>query len=222
VHISLWGLQFRFPEHDLAADVVEGIRIVRSVRRQLRQYAAQAHSKILGDRDDIRGLLRQNGFAARSTLLSCFNLVEAYLNGLAWEYLQAHGTASLSNRQRKLLDDSSSTTIRDKLLKYPEIVCSRGTPWHAADEDEDVKSFLDVMKPFRDSLVHPSPFSAPAKFGGHDKLRLVYRIDCDTAEMAAAVTARLLTRIHTHLDGTESPRPAWMVSLTLPEQGNAE
>ena len=88
------------------------------------------------------------------------------------------------------------------------------------DQDKDVMAYLDVIKPFRDSLVNPSPFSAPARFGGYDKLRLIYRIDADTAEMAVALTARLLSRIHHHLHGIDSDLPPWMESLTSSKQNN--
>ena len=157
VSISLWGLQLKFPEDHLAKDIAEAVRIARSVQTQLRAYESQPHSQMRESRDDIQPLLRQKFFAARSALISCFNLVEAYLNGLAWEFLNTHDTTLLSNRQKKLLDDSTSTTTRDKLLKYPEIISPGGSPWAPGDQDKDVMAYLDVIKPFRDSLVHPSP-----------------------------------------------------------------
>lgn len=75
-----------------------------------------------------------------------------------------------------------------------------------------MSQFLDVVKPFRDSLVHPSPFATSEKFGGYDKLRLLYRTDKETADMAASMTARLLIRIHKHIN-VDSPLPPWMEEL---------
>jgi hypothetical protein len=134
-------------------------------------------------------------------------LVEAYLNGLAWDFFQSNEASELSNRQKKLLNDSTSTSIRDKLLKYPELIVGKAL-W--SSEDPDVAGFLEIVKPYRDSLVHPSPFSAPEKFGGHDKLRLLYRIETDTANMTVAITARLLERIYRHTDQNAVELPRWM------------
>lgn len=209
VSLSLWGLKLRFPEDELARDIIEAMQLGSEAQRELKTYETSEHSALQRERERIGVLLRKQGFAARSAILSCFNLMEAYLNGLAWDYLQHHDTTNLSNRRRKLLDDTSSTSIRDKLLKYPEIISGQ-TLWNQPDDELD--GFIDIVKPFRDSLVHPSPFSAPAKFGGYDKLRMFYRIDFDTAEMTAKLLVVLIERIHSHVHGNSS-MPDWMKNL---------
>lgn len=88
------------------------------------------------------------------------------------------------------------------------------------NNDSDLVQFLDVVKPFRDSLVHPSPFAAPEKFGGYDKLRLLYRTNKETADLAASTTAKLVIRIHKHID-SDSPLPPWMEDLWA-KVGNKE
>jgi hypothetical protein len=148
-------------------------------------------------------------FAARSGVIACFNLMEAYLNGIAWDYLRTADTTLLSNRSKKLLEDSTSASIREKLQKYPEIIAGT-SPWSA--DDTDLVQFLEVVKPFRDSLVHPSPFAAPEKFGGYDKLRLLYRTDKETADSAISTTAKLVTRIHKHIR-PKAPLPPWLEEL---------
>jgi len=84
-------------------------------------------------------------------------LVEAYLNGLAWDFAQKEEAfKSLSKRQQNLISDSGHVSLRDKLLKYPAIVS--GQPlWDQAGDT--VGAFLEIFKPFRDSIVHPSPVS---------------------------------------------------------------
>ena len=210
VSVSLWGFQLKVPEEQLARDVMEAAELARDSEDKLAAYESLTHAATLKNRDDIRALQRKKLFAARAAVIACFNLMEAYLNGLAWDYVRTTNPATLSSRSRKLLDDSASASIRDKLRKYPEII-SGETIW--AEPDSDLTGFLDIVKPFRDSLVHPSPFSAPQKFGGYDKLRLLYRIDSDTAQLAASLTACLIARIHKHLRGDSASLPSWFEDL---------
>lgn len=212
VCVSLWGLQFKFPEHELSQDVLAAIAICVEAHEELRNYEGMGHEEAKQKRDRIRNLFREHGFAVRALLIGCFNLLEAYLNGLAWDFIQVHGTAGLSNRKRSLLEDSTSVSIRDKLRKYPEAVTGREL-WQP--EDSELDEFLDRMKPFRDSLVHPSPFSAPDRFGGHDKLRLFYRIDHGTALTTIQLLVRLLRKIHLHVFQERQSLPQWLEEINL-------
>ena len=209
VSISLWGLQFRIPEEELAKDIMEAADIGVNAQEQLKRFESRTQVELLGDRNTIGSLFRQKMFAARSGVIACFNLMEAYLNGIAWDFLRTADTTLLSNRSKKLLEDSASASIREKLQKYPEIIAGT-SPWSA--DDADLVQFLEVVKPFRDSLVHPSPFFAPEKFGGYDKLRLLYRIDTETADLAISITAKLVVRIHKHIK-RNAAMPPWLKEL---------
>jgi hypothetical protein len=209
VCISLWGLQFRIPEEELAKDVMEAADLAADAQGRLSRFENSHQVELLRNRDTIGTLLRQKRFAARSGLTACFNLMEAYLNGIAWDYLGTADTTLLSNRNRKLLEDSASASIRDKLQKYPEVIAGT-SPWSL--DDANVVQFLEVVKPFRDSLVHPSPFAAPEKFGGYDKLRLLYRIDKETLDLASLITVKLIVKIHKHIK-PNAALPPWLEEL---------
>jgi hypothetical protein len=211
VSISLWGLQYLVPEELLAKDVASAVEISSTADLKLQEFEHLSHSELQDKRDDIRLLVRQKQFGARAAVIACFNLMEAYLNGLAWDYLRTQNTDTLSNRQRNMLDDSKSTTIRAKLKNYPEMITG-SSPWEA--EDADLQGFLDLVKPFRDSLVHPSPFNAPEKFGGYDKLRLLYRVDYDTAAVAVTLTDNIIKKLHRHIKGDSEPMPTWMTEYS--------
>lgn len=210
ISISLWGLQFKFPEDEMTKDLIEALQIVFEAHTQLKQDEVKSHATLRRERSRISSLIRKKSFAARTVLISCFNLIEAFLNGLAWDYVQTHGTANLSNSQKKLLEDASSVTIREKLMKYPLVITGRQL-WQ--ESDEDLNAFLDTVKPFRDALVHPSPFSAPARFGGHDKLCLFYRVDYDTAILTAHLATNLIKRLYTHVYGAITVLPEWIIAL---------
>jgi hypothetical protein len=209
VSISLWGLQFRIPEEELAKDITEAVDLGAHAQGQLKHFEGSTQAELLRNRTAIGSLFRKKMFAARSGVIACFNLMEAYLNGIAWDYLRTADTALLSSRNKKLLDDSASASIREKLQKYPEIIAG-ASPW--SGDDPDVKQFLEVVKPFRDSLVHPSPFAAPERFGGYDKLRLLYRIDKDTADLAISITAKLVAKINKHIK-PNAALPPWLEEL---------
>jgi len=128
--ISLWGMQFKYPEDELAKDVAEAIEIAENAEKQLMDYEKNTHFQHRLNRTEIKTLVRQKLFGSRAALIACFNLIEAYLNGLAWDFLQSNTT--ISNRRRKFLDDSASVSIREKLLKYPEIITGT-SPWKEDD-----------------------------------------------------------------------------------------
>ena len=148
------------------------------------------------------------GFAERACLLACFNLVESSLNGLAWDLSQdAERFETLSETQKKLVQDGK---FRDKLIKYPEIIS--GQPlWD--DQDSRVRGFLEQIKPYRDALVHASPFSKLEKYGEINKLQHIYRIDSEKAQQAASLTVRLLCSLFDHVLRDNQPRPKWLQNL---------
>jgi hypothetical protein len=138
--------------------------------------------------------------------------MEAYLNGIAWDYIQANDVSKLSNRKRKLLEDTFSVSIRDKLTKYPQIISGHNL-WQVDKNQVLLTGFLRIAKPFRDSLVHPSPFSAPEKFGGYDKLKKVYRIDYATALVIVNLLVELIELIHSQVCNENEMLPEWFVQL---------
>lgn len=211
VVISLWGLQFKFPEDSLTKDLCEALSTTISTHEDLEKYLKVTQRRLVSERDSIAALIRKESHAARSTLLCCFNLVEAYLNGIAWNFAQNQESfGCLSNRQQKSINDIAQTSLRDKIIKYPSIVTGN----HLWDENDDlVSTFLEIFKPFRDSLVHPSPFSAPQKFGGYDKLSKFYRIDFKIAALTAKTTSMLISRIYQHVNGLKDGHPGWMDQL---------
>lgn len=171
--VSLWGLQFQFPEDHLTKDILESLRLARSAYQEIEKYRGYEQSQLEKSKDEVSSHFRKLNFAARSCLLFCFNLLEAYLNGLAWDYCQNdEAVKSLSNKKFKLLQDTGRTSLREKLLKYPEIISNRAL-WEeatrsshllqAADllnsKPEEPKIILDILKSYRDALVHPQIIS---------------------------------------------------------------
>lgn len=206
--ISLWGLQIKFPEDFLAKDIIEGLSLNRRAEEVLSKYKGAAHKSLESEKDEIASAVRQSSFGARMCILSCFNLVEAFVNGLAWDFSQnPNSMKNLSKTKRDLIEDGA---IRRKILIYPNIITGVEL-WN--EQDEPVKSFLEQVKPFRDALVHPSPFSAQERYGGYDKLKHLYRIDSEKAEHAVEVTVNLISIFFKHVKGRDIKLPAWLQDL---------
>ncbi len=186
--------------------------IVQS-QTELKKYSRNTHQALEKDSAQISLLIRQNKFATRSVILFCFSLMEAYLNGLAWDYMQSVDVSTLSNTTKKLLEDAPNpVSLRKKLEKYPQKITGSDI-WLVQTNKETLNAFLNIVKPFRDSLVHPSPFSAPEKLGGHDKLRLLYRIDYDTGLLTANLLVSLLELLHFHVYSESKQFPEWFTQL---------
>jgi hypothetical protein len=74
VHISLWGLQFEFPEKYLADDVALALKMALYDDKELNTWRRKHHSDLVSGRSSIAGLFRNLKFHSRMALLSCFNL----------------------------------------------------------------------------------------------------------------------------------------------------
>lgn len=210
VVISLWWMQFNFPEDNLAKDIIEALTAGRDAESRLKTYESLPHYKLTEQREEVAALVRKSLHAARSCILSCFNLVEAYLNGLAWDLCRdPENIDSLSKRKREQFQGVRRTTFRFKLLEYPKIISGKPL-WN--ETDEPVSTFLSQVKPFRDSLVHPSPFSTPEKFGGYDTLKNLYRIDADLAKKSARLTCEIIVSLDNHCR-TEDILPIWLADF---------
>ncbi|WP_299949690.1 hypothetical protein [Hyphomonas sp. BRH_c22] len=208
VCISLWGLQFKFPEDFFSKDIIESLNALSECDKLLKPYQSSNHRRATLERDQIAPIIRKREYVARAGILACFNLLESFLNGLAWEFQRAdHRYQSLSNNKQKLVHDGS---FRDKLLQYPEILTGISL-W--TEDDKLVRGYLERVKPFRDSLVHASPFSQPERYGGLDKLRHVYLIDGEKTRDAATLTVAIIGEIWTHVRGGAVDEPIWFQEL---------
>jgi len=161
----------------------------------------------------IADLIRRNEVSQRTCILSCFNLVEAYVNGLAWDYVQTHDISDLSENNRNVLTESARpVNIIDKLIKIPRLITERETgPLHQTQEP--LRSFVEIVKPYRDVIVHASPFAAAEKFGGYDKLSKLYELNLTTVRGAVDITIALIEKIHQFVRDS-SGLPIWVPSRT--------
>jgi hypothetical protein len=146
--------------------------------------------------------------------LSCFNLIEAFINGVAWDYAHTHDLSALSKDNRNVLIESERpVSIVTKLVRVPALVAGKDAgPLHQTRDP--LKSFIEIVKPYRDAIVHASPFAAPGKFGGYDKLSKLYELNLGTVRKAVEVTTAVVKEIHQFVDG-DCELPLWFLSRNV-------
>jgi len=210
VHVSQWGLQFEFPEMHMARDVAIAYNAVLRLKQDIDRIQARkpSWSDVKREQDSIARKQSELKYHMRMCLICCFNLVEAYINGLAWVYMNtAADKSTLSENQRRLLE-GDQTSILDKLLKIPKLV--KGVDSGPLSKDESpLSEFRDIIKPHRDSVVHASPYSAPERFGGYDKLSKVYDLEPDVVRRSVELSIGIVGVIHRFLEG-KGEYPEWM------------
>ena len=153
IAISPWGLQTEFPEMHLLRDMAIAYNSAFRLDAEIKQHEGISWSKAKQDenRKHIAHLRTQAAFYRRMCVLACFNLVEAYINGVAWDFTESHDISGLSKNKQDVLT-SGQASILDKVVKIPEIVTGK-SPGPLAQDEDPLKTFKEIIKPFRDSIV---------------------------------------------------------------------
>lgn len=214
IHISPWGLQTDFPEHHLMRDLAVSFNdVIEIEEHRLTSYRTKTwrEKKVQKTKAEIADLIRRSETNQRTCVLSCFNLIEAYINGLAWDYVQTHDISELSKKNQNLLAESERpVNIIDKLVKRPRLIAEQD-PGPLHQTRDPLKSFIEVIKPYRDAIVHASPFAAPEKFGNYDKLSKIYDLNLSTVRRAVDITIAVIGEIHRFVGG-DGDLPVWVLS----------
>lgn len=97
----------------------------------------------------------------RSAVKAIFNLLEGYINGIAWDVLL---TRSVSAKEETLLQEWDSSidrykplSLRDKLLKYPRLAIQAEVPPIDEGRCPAMGEVLNAETALRHSLIHPTP-----------------------------------------------------------------
>lgn len=206
VCISLWGMQYRFPEHDFSNDMVLALNQFSEADSELVNYEKQEHKKLKIDKDSISSLIRKIESSKRQIMQTSFSLLECYLNGLAWSFFNRESKSPLSKRKTDLLKDTSNVSLRDKVKKYPSSIFGKEL------KKEIIEFVMNEAKPYRDSLMHPSPFSAPEKFGGYDKLEKLYNLDKEIVSKTTFGVIEIVEEVE-KMKGKNTQAPIWLPKL---------
>jgi hypothetical protein len=113
------------------------------------------------DRREKRDV-KAHTFYIRATIISGFNFVESFLNGLAFDLISTC-RRTLSQTERDLLSEWDSkhkrqryVKFRDKAVQYPKIVLNRKSPPFTESTCPALAVLMEKTK-LRDAVVHSSP-----------------------------------------------------------------
>lgn len=98
----------------------------------------------------------------RATITAVFNLMEAYLNGLAYDYC-VQNKHTLDDATKRMLTEWDYArkrpyylSLRDKVLQYPKIILGHTHPPIQENNTPEFRFLIDY-KDKRNAIVHPSP-----------------------------------------------------------------
>jgi hypothetical protein len=117
----------------------------------------------LGKRPVDKSKVKAHAFFRRGAVLAAFYFVEAYLNGIAFDFSYRQGD-KISQPELDLLREWDSkkskekwVKFRDKLLQYPKIILHAEHPPLTETNCPSLQIIVSEAREVRDSLVHWSP-----------------------------------------------------------------
>lgn len=106
--------------------------------------------------------LKAHTFYVRASIISAFNFVESFLNGLAFDLL-ATVRRTLTQKERDLLSEWDSknkrqryVNFREKAVQYPKLVLNQKTPPFTESDCPALDTLMQRIR-LRDAVVHSSP-----------------------------------------------------------------
>ena len=141
--------------------------------------------------------------------MAAFNTIEAYLNGIAFDFLETNegqfdqSAESLLREWDAVKERPRYLSLRDKMLQYPKIVIKAAHPPLHEDNCLELKFVVESAKKFRDAIVHPSP--APHALTGElDKEIAVHNVDFETVARIVDATIALIRKVDRIAYGSNS------------------
>lgn len=204
--LSLQGLAFWTPEDELVADISIAFSEIERANEVLRPDTPSSHKQ--PEPHEIVEASRRERFAARAALLAIFNLAEAYVNSLAWEIVDQGLTSELNKKDRRMVEHSSGS-LRERFKRLPEILNGGAT----TAINESAVQLFDNLKPFRDSLCHPSPLPS-TRLAGRSKSAAFRRAGTDTAVGSLFCLINAIDHVEEQRE-QRTPPDSWFQDLKL-------
>lgn len=158
----------------------------------------------IGKRPVDKSKVKAHAFFRRCAVLAAFYFVEAYLNGIAFDFVFRHGQKVPQQELDFLREWDSNKSrekwvkFRDKLLQYPRIILRAQHPPLTETNCPPLQVIVNEAREIRDSLVHWSPrpdiaTGSPVKTG--------WVMDMKPAKLTQVVDAAvtLVKRLNTEL-----------------------
>lgn len=177
VSISLYGLQFEFPEHHFLKDLDVSFDQLADVRSRLAKLPPDqtAHK---ARRSDVADLVSRDKFLSRSIISASFSLVEAFLSGIFYTAIEtgSFGQITCSKEFQSYASRNESAPLKKRLHETVKFA-SAG---NETGDDEPFKDLIEFGKKYRDAIHHTTPFRRKDIEEG-SRLTALYEINRDVA-----------------------------------------
>ncbi|MGO9864149.1 MAG: hypothetical protein ACLPLR_11115 [Terriglobales bacterium] len=106
---------------------------------------------------------KKHAMHMRTAVLSAFYFVEAYLNGIAFDFYYRNEQKLSMEEKEQLLEwnfgknQRSFVSFERTILNYPKIIMRKKHPPLTTTNSKELKVLMGDAKEFRDSIVHQSP-----------------------------------------------------------------
>ncbi|MFC1830502.1 hypothetical protein ACFL0S_00585 [Thermodesulfobacteriota bacterium] len=144
---------------------------------------------------------------ARSVIITCFNLLESFISGVARTYLMEH--SELDEDIRKKLTDNRKP-LKNRLVSIPLLITGFSPGLDV--NKPPLSELFGPIKQRRDAFVHcePGPQTAPQ---GYVKERMFHDLSQETVDQCVGYTFEIIAIIWSSVNGNEKPK--WLPKRRL-------
>jgi hypothetical protein len=177
----------------------------------------QAHDleDIFRQKDLDRAKVKAHRCAVRTAVLSAFYFVEAYLNGIAYDFVLEEGK-SLPDRDGEMLLECDLknkkerwVSFKDKAYQYPKIILRLQHPPVTESNCPELKTLLFESKEIRDAIVHQSPRPIPGNAGA-SKVRWMVALSLNDATPIVDAAIAYVKRVNNEV-GRHGIKLGWLL-----------
>jgi hypothetical protein len=195
VSISVYGLQFEFPEHHFFRDLDSALSDLGEVRARIRDFVASGRNP-KRSHQEVGNLIARDKFLSRSIISATFSLVEAFISGLFYTAIETKRIGAI-DADSSFIDyartkESAPLGARiERVIRFISI----------GREDASMEPFLSLIKVgkrYRDAIHHTTPFARKGLDAG-ERLSALYEINGDVALECVVLATRSILTILKHL-----------------------
>ncbi len=162
---------------------------------------------------DSKKSVKTTSALSQATVTQAFNFIEAYLNGLSFNYCVKK--TDLDDKTRTFLTEWDYTknkpkyiSLRDKILHYPRIIRGVEHPPLQESNCDEIEFVVSRAKIIRDAIVHASPLPNLHTLEP-DKERIIYSLKFEEVEQVVDNVISLVQKIEMLIYGNTKRLP-WL------------
>jgi len=185
---------FRHPEYMLARDLECLHDLYRDAERLLETINWSSPPAWAGAASENAQTL------ARTAILTCFNLLESFVSGLARAHVMLYANLDATVTSKLL---STQDALRRRIVSVPRQILGREPPLDL--NKPPLSTMFGSLKQYRDSFVHCEPGDQPAAHG-YVKEELFHDVSPKLVDEAVSTTESIIRLVWKAVYGVDGPR----------------